>query len=59
VDCETKPEGMVDVFERTLHLSDGLSADQQEKLKEIADKCPVSKTLERSSKVRTHFGDAG
>jgi putative redox protein len=59
VDCETKPEGMVDIFERTLHLSDGLTAEQQEKLKEIADKCPVSKTLERSSKVRTHLDDAG
>ncbi|SFS07662.1 bifunctional alpha/beta hydrolase/OsmC family protein [Yoonia litorea] len=47
------PGAKVDHFERTIHLQGGLSDEQRERLLEIADKCPVHKTLERSSTVAT------
>lgn len=47
------PGAKVDHFERTIHLSGDLTAEQKERLLEIADKCPVHKTLERSSTVKT------
>lgn len=43
-DCQTK-EGRVDRITRRLTLEGPLSAEQQDRLMEIADKCPVHKTL--------------
>lgn len=43
----------VDEFSREIHLEGDLSVEQREKLLEIADKCPVHKTLEQSSVVKT------
>ncbi len=50
------PGAKVDHFERTIHLSGDLDAEQREKLLEIADKCPVHRTLERASTVTTVLG---
>ncbi|MGC8475466.1 MAG: OsmC family protein [Acetobacteraceae bacterium] len=40
-----------DRFEREITLTGPLSAEQRAKLLEIADKCPVSRTLSRASRV--------
>lgn len=44
---------MADHFFRTIHLSGDLSAEERQRLVEIADKCPVHRTLEKSSVVVT------
>jgi len=43
----------VDVFHRSIRLDGALDADQRQRLLEIADKCPVHRTLEHSAKVAT------
>lgn len=53
---EHRKEDGVDVFKRTLLVSNDILDGQQQKLLEIADKCPVHKTLERSSRVQTVIG---
>ncbi|WP_342075367.1 bifunctional alpha/beta hydrolase/OsmC family protein [Yoonia sp. SS1-5] len=50
------PGAKVDHFERVVHLTGDLSDDQRARLLEIADKCPVHKTLERSSTISTRLG---
>lgn len=57
-DCETVG-GMVDVIEREIVLEGDLSAEQRERLLEIADKCPVHRTLHGEVKVRTRLAEAG
>ena len=47
--CETR-EGKLDRFEREIELLGDLDAEQQRRLLEIANKCPVHQTL-RSSEV--------
>ena len=51
-DCETK-EGKIDRIERDIHLVGKLDAEQQKKLLEIADKCPVHRTLNSEIKIET------
>ena len=43
----------VDSFHRAIHLEGALDDEQRQKLLEIADKCPVHKTLESSSHITT------
>ncbi|MFT6646554.1 alpha/beta fold hydrolase [Pseudophaeobacter arcticus] len=43
----------IDQFIRTIRICGPLSEDQRDKLLEIADKCPVHRTLEHNSKVLT------
>jgi len=43
----------IDSFRREIHLGGDLDDDQRKRLLEIADKCPVHKTLEHSSKIET------
>jgi uncharacterized OsmC-like protein/alpha/beta superfamily hydrolase len=50
--CETK-EGMVDHIERAITLDGDLDAEQRARLMEIADKCPVHRTLESEIDIRT------
>src|ERR1700687_903941 len=45
-ECETK-EGMLDRIDRDIELTGDLTAEQRAKLLEIADKCPVHRTLTR------------
>ena len=56
--CETK-EGMIDRIERTITLEGPLDAEQRAKLGEIADKCPVHRTLESEIEIRTVLEPAG
>src|SRR5467141_4633988 len=43
-ECETKA-GMLDQFDRVITMEGALDAEQRKKLMEIADKCPVHRTL--------------
>ena len=51
-DCATT-EGKVDVIHREIALHGDLSDAQRTRLMEIADKCPVHKTLHSEVKVRS------
>jgi putative redox protein len=51
-DCETK-EGKIDRIEREIHFVGKLDGEQQKRLLEIADKCPVHRTLESEIDIRT------
>jgi uncharacterized OsmC-like protein/alpha-beta hydrolase superfamily lysophospholipase len=50
--CETK-EGMLDRIERAITLEGELDDDQRARLLEIADKCPVHRTLTSEIEIRT------
>lgn len=53
-DCEAC-EGKIDVLERRIRLDgDSLSGEQRERLLEIADRCPVHRTLSGPIEIRTH-----
>lgn len=52
VDCE-KQSGQVDVLKRIITLEGDLTAEQQTRMLQIADRCPVHKTLENEIKVET------
>ena len=51
-ECETR-EGMLDRIEREIALGGELTAEQRSKLREIADKCPVHRTLTSEINIRT------
>jgi len=51
-DCE-HTEGMISVIECTLRANGDLTDEQRQRLVEIADKCPVHKTLVGPNHVRT------
>ncbi len=51
-ECETK-EGMIDRIERVITLEGDLDAEQRARLLEIADKCPVHRTLTLEIDIRT------
>lgn len=48
-----------DVFTRAISVEGGVDAEQAAKLVEIANKCPVHRTLERSSHIDTAYADDG
>jgi uncharacterized OsmC-like protein/alpha-beta hydrolase superfamily lysophospholipase len=52
LNCETK-EGMLDRIDRNITLEGALSADERKRLMEIADKCPVHRTLTSEIEIRT------
>jgi uncharacterized OsmC-like protein/pimeloyl-ACP methyl ester carboxylesterase len=51
-ECETK-EGMLDRIERVIGLEGELDAEARNRLLEIADKCPVHRTLTSEINIRT------
>jgi putative redox protein len=51
-DCETR-EGKIDRIERDMRFEGPLSAEQHSRLLEIADKCPVHRTLTSEIKIQT------
>jgi uncharacterized OsmC-like protein len=51
-ECETK-EGLLDHIERVISLEGDLDAKQRARLMEIADKCPVHRTLTSEVRIRT------
>ncbi|MEJ6479458.1 MAG: bifunctional alpha/beta hydrolase/OsmC family protein [Octadecabacter sp.] len=54
-DAATRGDTKVDTFARHITLTGDLTAEQRAKLVEIADKCPVHRTLERSSHITTQL----
>ena len=55
-ECETKV-GLIDQLEREIHMDGALDDDQRRKLMEIADKCPVHRTLTSEIRIVTRAGD--
>ena len=53
-DCETK-EGMLDRIEREISLTGALTLDQRAKLLDIANRCPVHRTLTSEISIRTRL----
>lgn len=53
-DCtDCGPSDKIDVFTRSIHLEGDLDDEQRQRLLEIADRCPVHRTLEKGAKVET------
>ena len=54
-DCEAceSPSSKIDTFERDILLSGDLDQKQKDRLLEIADRCPVHRTLESKAQIKT------
>ncbi|WP_204114671.1 bifunctional alpha/beta hydrolase/OsmC family protein [Shimia biformata] len=57
-DAGARVGNKVDLFRRVIRLEGALDEDQRAKLLEIADKCPVHRTLEGGAKVETRLAGA-
>lgn len=55
-ECEST-NGKVDVLSRTIRLEGDLSAKQRERILQIADRCPVHKTLENEIRIVSELSD--
>jgi uncharacterized OsmC-like protein len=55
-DCETR-EGYLDRIERVIRFTGALSTEQRDRLLEIAEKCPVHRTLTSEIDVRTRIAE--
>lgn len=53
-DCE-KPTSKIDHFERIIEIDSQLDETQRQRLLEIANKCPVHRTLEGDVKIKTRL----
>jgi putative redox protein len=53
-DCETET-GLIDRIDRAIEMTGPLSDEQRGRLLEIADKCPVHKTLTSEIKIVTRY----
>lgn len=52
-DAETDADAKADVLSRTITLEGDLTEAERDKLMEIADKCPVHRTLEAGARIET------
>jgi uncharacterized OsmC-like protein/pimeloyl-ACP methyl ester carboxylesterase len=55
-ECETKA-GMLDQIDMTIAMDGNLDAEQRKRLMEIADKCPVHRTLTSEIRIVTRAAD--
>jgi putative redox protein len=55
-DCETA-EGKIDEFRREISLEGDFTESERQRILEIADRCPVHKTLRGEVKIRTTLAD--
>jgi uncharacterized OsmC-like protein len=55
-ECETRT-GMLDQIDRVIAIEGNLDAEQRNKLMEIADKCPVHRTLTSEVHIVTRAAD--
>ena len=56
-ECATK-EAKLDRIDRVISLEGDLTADQRQRLKEIADKCPVHRTLTSEVSIVTRLAES-
>lgn len=56
-ECETK-EGMLDRIEREISLSGPLVDEQRARLLEMAERCPVHRTLTSEISIRTRLASS-
>ena len=52
-DCESDPNARVDIIEAELTFHGDLSPEQISRLAQIADRCPVHRTLMSETKIRS------
>ena len=57
-ECENK-DGMLDHIERVIAIEGDLDTEQRQRLMDIADKCPVHRTLTSEIHITTHAADSG
>ena len=58
-ECETRDDSRIDRIEREIELSGPLSEEQRRRMLEIADRCPVHRTLMNPKQIVTRLaGDA-
>jgi putative redox protein len=57
-DCETR-EGFLDRITKTITLGGPLSAEQRQRLGEIAERCPVQRTLQREVVIEQRVVESG
>jgi putative redox protein len=55
----TAGKGINDQFERVIELAGNLTSEQGQRLLQIADRCPVSQTLRRSSEIASLLAEPG
>lgn len=53
-DCETK-DGKIDTITRVVELTGDLTDEQRKRLLEIADRCPVHRTLQSEIRINTNL----
>ena len=56
-ECDTK-EGMLDRVEREISLSGPLGEEQRARLLEMAERCPVHRTLTSEVSIRTRLASS-
>ena len=56
-ECETK-DGRIDRIEREISLEGSLTEEQRTRLLEIAERCPVHRTLVSEINIRTRLAPA-
>ena len=56
IDCEAK-DGRIDEFHREISFAGNLTPEQEQRLMEIADRCPVHRTLHSEVKVRSRLAE--
>jgi putative redox protein len=54
-DAASTGEDRIDRFTREIRLEGPLDAEQRARLREIADRCPVHRTLERRAVIETRL----
>lgn len=52
-DCMSEPDTRVDIIDLALTLRGDLTPEQRQRLEEIANRCPVHRTLTTETKIRT------
>ena len=57
-DCESEPSARVDIIERELRFEGPLTGEQVDRLGQIANRCPVHRTLTGEIKIRTRVRPA-
>lgn len=58
-DCESDPDAIVDIIRSKVKFDGDLNPEQLARLAEIADRCPVHRTLVRETRIRSELREHG